>query len=150
MNFFKNVKLVSISIMLVCIGGMSCKKSFLDEYNPSNQTTDTYYTTAAGFESLVTSCYPLLRDITQQRILEFAGTDVFAATGWGAVYYNQPNPIGSAYDQYDLRLNASLPEIQTLWDLLYREINRCNTVVSRAPNIPDMPDTTKNKRIAEA
>jgi hypothetical protein len=150
MNFFKNVKLVSISVLLVCIGGMSCKKSFLDEYNPSNQTTDTYYTTAAGFESLVTSCYPLLRDITQQRILEFAGTDVFAATGWGAVYYNQPNPIGSAYDQYDLRLNASLPEIQTLWDLLYREINRCNTVVSRAPNIPDMPDSTKNKRIAEA
>ncbi len=150
MNFFKNVKLILIVVLAICLGGMSCKKSFLDEYNPSNQTTDNYYTTAEGFESLVTSCYPLLRDITQQRFLGFAGTDVFATSAWGAVYYNQPNPIGNAYDQYDIRLNASLPEIQTFWDLLYREINRCNTVVSRAPNIPDMPDTTKNKRIGEA
>jgi hypothetical protein len=150
MNFFKNAKLISISILLVCIVGMSCKKSFLDEYNPSNETTDNYYVDAAGFESLVTSCYPLLRDITQQRMLEFAGTDVFVAGGWGAVYYNQPNPIGSAYDQYDLRLNASLPEIQTLWDLLYREVNRCNTVVTRAPNIADISDSLRNVRVSEA
>lgn len=150
MNFFKNIKLVSISVLVVCIAGMSCKKSFLDEYNPSNETTDNYYVNAAGFESLVTSCYPLLRDITQQRMLEFAGTDVFAAQGWGAVYYNQASPTGSPYDQYDIRLNSSLTEIQTLWDLLYREINRCNTVISRAPNISDESDSLKNIRIGEA
>ncbi|MDP4284876.1 MAG: RagB/SusD family nutrient uptake outer membrane protein [Bacteroidota bacterium] len=150
MNNFKNIKLISIYILLICVLGMSCKKSFLKEYNPSNQTTDNYYVDAAGFESLVTSCYPLLRDITQQRVLEFVGTDVFAAGGWGGIYYNQPNPQGSPYDQYDIRLNASAGELQTLWDMLYNEINRCNTVVSRAPAITDEPDAVKNVRVCEA
>jgi len=129
---------------------MSCKKSFLDEYNPSNRTTTTYYVDAAGFESLVTSCYPLLRDITQQRVLTFVGTDVFAASGLGAIYYNQPSPQGSAFDQYDIRLNASAPELQSLWDMLYREVNRCNAVVDRAPGITDEPDSLKHIRVCEA
>jgi len=150
MNNFKNIKLISMCILLICIVGVSCKKTFLDEYNPSNRTTDNYYNNAAGFESLVNSCYPLLRDIAQERVLCFAGTDVFAQQGWGAVYFNQPNAQGSAYDQYDLRLNASLPEIQKLWDLLYREINRCNAVISRAPVIKDESDSLKNIRIGEA
>jgi len=132
------------------ISGAGCSKDFLEEKNPSNRTTDTYYVDAAGFESLVTSCYPLLRDIAQQRVLDFAGTDVFAAAGPGAIYFNQPNPTGSVYDQYDIRLNASLAELQTLWDYLYREINRCNTVISRSPDIKDMSDSLKNIRIGEA
>ncbi len=150
MNIFKNIKLVSICILLICMAVAGCKKSFLDENNPGNRTTDTYYATAAGFESLVTSCYPLLRDITQQRALVLPGTDVFAASGWGGVYFNQPNPLGSAYDQYDIRLNASLAEIQTLWDYLYREINRCNAVVSRAPGAVGEADSLKTLRIGEA
>ena len=150
MNILKKVKYISISALLMCIIGTSCKKSFLDEYNPSNRTTANYYVNAAGFESLVTSCYPLLRDITQQRVLNFVGTDIFSANGLGALYFNQPGPIGSQYDQYDIRLNASAPELQVLWDLLYREINRCNAVIGRAPGIPDEPDSLKAIRVSEA
>ena len=150
MNIFKISRQALIYIALIVIIGAGCKQSFLTEVNPGNRTTDNYYTNAAGFESLVTSCYPLLRDITQQRVLEFQGTDIFAAGGWGGIYFNQPNPLGSSYDQYDIRLNASLGELQTLWDFLYREINRCNAVVTRAPGITDMADSAKNVRIAEA
>ena len=150
MNSFKNVKFISIFILSACIIGMSCKKSFLDEYNPSNQTTGNFYVDAAGFESLVTSCYPLLRDITQQRVLTFVGTDVFTSSGLGALYYNQPSPQASPFDQYDIRLNASAGELQTLWDLLYREINRCNAAVDRAPGITDEPDSLKKIRVGEA
>jgi len=150
MNIFKISRQALIYISLIVIIGAGCKQSFLTEVNPGNRTTDNYYTNAAGFESLVTSCYPLLRDITQQRVLDFQGTDIFAAGGWGGIYFNQPNPLGSSYDQYDIRLNASLGELQTLWDFLYREINRCNAVVSRAPGITDMADSAKNVRIAEA
>ncbi len=150
MNIFKISRQALIYIALIVIIGAGCKQSFLTEVNPGNRTTDNYYTNAAGFESLVTSCYPLLRDITQQRVLDFQGTDIFASGGWGGIYFNQPNPLGSSYDQYDIRLNASLGELQTLWDFLYREINRCNAVVSRAPGITDMADSAKNVRIAEA
>ena len=150
MNSYKKIHKALIYISILGIIGAGCSRNFLNEVNPSNRTTDNYYVNAAGYESLVTSCYPLLRDITQQRVLEFQGTDVFAGGGWGAVYFNQPNPLGSAYDQYDIRLNASLGELQTLWDMLYREINRCNAVVSRAPAITDMADSLKNVRIGEA
>jgi starch-binding outer membrane protein, SusD/RagB family len=150
MNIYIKFRKALIYVSLIVIIGAGCKQGFLNEENPANRTTDTYYTNASGFESLVTSCYPLLRDITQQRVLNFVGTDIFASTGWGGIYYNQPNPLGSAYDQYDIRLNASLGELQTLWDLLYREINRCNTVVTRAPNITDMTDSAKTVRICEA
>ena len=150
MNIFKKFGLALIYTLLISIIGASCKQSFLNEINPSNRTTDTYYVNATGFESLVTSCYPLLRDIAQQRLLVLPGTDVFAVGGWGTVYFNQPTPQGSPYDQFDLRLNASLGELQTLWDFLYREINRCNAVVSRAAAVKDMADNLKNVRIGEA
>lgn len=150
MNNFKNIKLISTGFILICVLGMSCKKSFLDEYNPSNRTTDNYYVDKAGFESLVTSCYPLLRDIVQQRGLCLPGTDVWASGGWGAIYYNQPTSGGGPLDQYGIALNSSIGDLQTLWDLLYREINRCNTVVSRAPAIKDMPDSLKKIRVGEA
>lgn len=152
MNIFKHARKAAIGALLISFIGAGCKKTFLDETNPSNRTTDTYYVNASGFKSLVTSCYPLLRDISQQRTLTTPGTDVFAAGGWGAIYYNQPNPQGSPYDQFDVRMNASLGEVQSYWDMLYREINRCNTVVSRAPGIKDpaLTDAAKASYVGEA
>ncbi len=150
MNIFKSTRIISTCVVLACMIAAGCSKNFLTEVNPSNRTTDNYYVDATGFESLVTSCYPLLRDIAQQRNLNFQGTDVFAATGWGPIYFKQSNPAGSALDQFDVRLNASLGELQTLWDFLYREINRCNTVVTRAGAVTGMADSLKNVRIGEA
>ena len=91
-----------------------------------------------------------MRDIAQQRVLCFQGTDVFAAGGWGAIYFNQPNPLGSAFDQFDVRLNASDGNLQTLWDYLYREINRCNSAIGRATTVTGLSDSLKNVRIGEA
>ncbi len=150
MNILKNIRVASTCIVLACMVAAGCSKNFLTEVNPSNRTTDNYYVDQAGYESLVTSCYPLLRDIAQQRVLCFQGTDVFAAGGWGAIYFNQPNPTGSAFDQFDVRLNASDGNLQTLWDFLYREINRCNSAVGRAPSVQGMADSLKNVRIGEA
>jgi hypothetical protein len=150
MNIFKNIRVASICVILACMVAAGCSKSFLTEVNPSNRTTDTYYTDVTGYESLVTSCYPLLRDIAQQRVLCFQGTDVFAAGGWGAIFFNQPNPAGSSFDQFDVRLNASDGNLQTLWDFLYREINRCNAAVNRAPAVAGIADSLRNVRIGEA
>ena len=65
-KIFSTRYLLTIAIIALVIAG--CKKTYLDEYNPSNRTTDSYYTTVKGYEALVTSCYPLLRNIVQERI----------------------------------------------------------------------------------
>ncbi len=128
----------------------SCKDDFLVEKPVTSLTTDTYYKTAAGFEDLVRSCYPLLRNIHQNRVLVLNGTDIFTSqVGWnpdakGTV--NQP----SHYDAYDARFNAAMPELQSLWQLLYAEIARTNTAVSRAPGITNMAAALKDTRVSEA
>jgi len=129
-----------------------CKKTFLDEYNPSNRTTDNFYTTATGYETLVNACYPLLRDITQQRIPTLNGTDMFSANGWTGtlLFPTLTTQSGSPYDAYDISLNSSLGELQSLWDMLYREVNRCNAAVTRATAVTGMVDSVKNVRIGEA
>jgi|1048.fasta_scaffold00873_3 hypothetical protein len=141
-----------IVFAFLALASTGCKKSFLDEFNPGNRTTDNYYTTAAGYESLVTSCYPLLRNITQIRTLTLNGTDMFAANGWTGtlLFPTQTTQLGSAFDAYDIRLNSSIAELQSLWDLLYREINRCNAVVERAADVTNMNDSVKAVRVAEA
>lgn len=136
------------SLLLVLTG---CKDQFLDEIPKSTLTTDVYYKTEAGFEDLVRSCYPLLRNIHQNRVLVLNGTDVFSAQGgWNPSAVNGKENQPSLYDVYDARFNATLPEIQSLWQLLYAEIARTNTVVSRAGEITTMAAALKDTRISEA
>lgn len=139
-----------LALVVMMVAG--CKKTFLDEFNPANRTTDNYYTTAAGYESLVTACYPLLRDITQLRVPYLNGTDLFSSGGWGGtlLFPSQTTQTGSAWDTYDISMNSTLGELQSTWDLLFREINRCNAAIERAPAVLNMADSLKNQRIGEA
>ena len=149
-KIFSTRYLLTIAIIALVITG--CKKTYLDEYNPSNRTTDNYYTTATGYETLVTSCYPLLRDIAQVRIPTLNGTDMFSSGGWfGTLAFPAlTSQAGSPYDAYDIGLNSSLGELQNLWDLLYREINRCNAAIERAPAVVNIADAVKDSRVGEA
>ncbi len=134
------------TIGLLLFTSTGCK-DFLTEEAVSLQTTDRYYVNQAGFEDLVRSCYPLLRDIVQARNLVLQGTDMFTTGGWPeAANGAQGNPLNS----YDVQLNSEHPDLQALWDLLYREVGRTNTAVSRAENITDMDNTLKAVRVAEA
>ena len=152
MNIFKNFTKTAIFFILFSLLQVSCKQSWLDEYNPASRTTDNYYSDPTGYEGLVISCYPLLRDITQQRQLTLKGTDIFTASGWGGIYYKQPNQgdYGNPLDQYDIRFNSSIGDLQNLWDLLYREINRCNAAISRSEAVVGMDATKKSIRVCEA
>lgn len=142
----------ALAIATTALTLTGCKKNFLDEFNPSNRTTDNYYNTATGYDGLVISCYPLLRDITQQRVITLNGTDMFSAGGWsGTLFFpSQTTQSGSNFDTYDIGLNSSAGEVQTLWDLLYRNINRCNAAVERAPAVVGISDSLRNVRVGEA
>jgi len=128
-----------------------CKDEFLQEIPKTTLTTDVYYKTEAGFEDLVRSCYPLLRNIHQNRVLVLNGTDIFSSQGgWNPSAVSGKETPPSLYDVYDSRFNATLPEIQTLWQLLYAEIARANTAISRADGITTMAVVLKDTRISEA
>ncbi len=133
---------VLTAVILLSIG---CS-DFLKEEAISIQTTDSYYVSEAGFEDLIKSNYTLLRDIHQTRNLVLKGTDIFTELGWSeASSGNQ----GSAYNAYNINFNASLGELETLWDLLYRQIGRSNTAISREGAV-NMDEGKKAIRVAEA
>ena len=146
MKYLFNIKNTTFAIATMCLLTTSCKDDFLTEIPVSTLTTDVYYKTEAGLEDLVKSCYPLLRNIHQSRMLVLNGTDIFAsASGWSAPKLSD----GSAYDLYDVRFNANLGDVQALWRLLYAEIGRTNTVVSRAEGVT-MATALKDTRVSEA
>lgn len=139
-------KYKALALVSMCLVATSCK-DFLEEISVSTLTTDVYYKTEAGFEDLVKSCYPLLRNIHQDRKLVLTGTDIFSGmSGWSAPRAVESNPL----DVYDTRFNATAGELITLWQLLYAEVARTNTVVSRADAVVGMAATLKDTRVAEA
>src|SRR5690348_2115532 len=106
----KNIHKFSLLVTLLVLLGTTGCKDFLKEKSISNITADSYYSTADGFESLVTSCYTMLRDITQQRALALHGTDIFmSGTGWDR------GSTGDGLDAYDVNLNAENGDIYALW-----------------------------------
>ncbi len=144
-----NIRLAAIGLAFMGIFASSCKKDFLKETPVSSLTTDSYYVTPAGFEDLVRSCYPLLRNIYQTRQLVLNGTDLFHPGGYGDPKFPTAPANAGSIHQYDVGLNASLDDFRVLWTLLYTEIGRTNTVVSRAAGVT-MDETLKGIRVSEA
>jgi hypothetical protein len=144
-----NIRLIALSFSLIGIMATACKKSFLDENAVSSLTTDSYYKTPAGFEDLVKSCYPLLRNIYQTRQLVLNGTDIFYPGGYNDPKFPTAPANAGSIHQYDIGLNGALADVGQLWTLLYAEIGRTNTVVSRSSAIT-MDEATKAVRVSEA
>ncbi len=141
-----------IAVALAFAGAFAtgCKKDFLAENPVSTLTTDVYYKTATGYEDLVRSCYPLLRNIHQARTLVLNGTDIFYPGGYNTPTFATAPANAGALNQYDIGLNGALTDIGTYWTLLYTEIGRANTVVSRAGDVSGMTDALKATRVSEA
>jgi len=150
MKSTNNIRNAFIAIALSGVAFTSCKKAFLEETPVSTLTTDVYYKTEAGFEDLVRSCYPLLRNIHQTRQLVLNGTDIFSPGGYNDPKFATHPANAGAITQYDAGFNATLGDLNTLWTLLYAEIGRTNTAVSRAEGITTMAEALKGARVSEA
>jgi hypothetical protein len=143
MNIFKKWQIfATITLVLSSVG---CS-DFLEEEAVSLQTAESYYVTSAGFEDLSKSMYPLLRDLIKERDLVMQGTDIFSQGSWA----NAATAIGSPVNEYDVNFGAAIGSVSTLWNLLYKEIGRTNTVITRAEGVVGMDDGLKAIRVAEA
>jgi starch-binding outer membrane protein, SusD/RagB family len=148
MKKLRHIRPIALAITLIGVIASGCQEDFLDEKPVTTLTTDVYYKTEAGFEDLVRSCYPLLRNIHQNRNLVLNGTDIFtSASGWSSPLVT----TAPSFDTYDVGFNASsVAELQTLWQLLYAEIGRANTAIDRSAAITTMAQALKDTRVSEA
>ncbi len=146
-NFNIKNRLATAFLALLLIAAITGCDEYLKEESITNQTTDTYYSTPDGFENLTNSCYTLLRDIIKERKLVLSGTDILMGM---AGYSGNIAGDGVVWDCYDIRMNSSLPELESLWVLLYRNINRANTVISRQDEVEGINEDVLNERVGEA
>jgi len=150
MKLLINIKYLVIAVAFIAIVVQGCKKDFLTENPVTNLTTDVYYKTEAGFEDLVKSCYPLLRNIYQARSLVLNGTDIYSPGGYGDPKFATTPANAGSLNQYDVGLNASVDDFRSYWTLLYAEIARANTAIARADAITTMTESAKAARVSEA
>ena len=144
------IRTTTLALALMGIVASGCKNDFLTENPVSTLTTDVYYKTEAGFEDLVKSCYPLLRNIHQARALVLNGTDIFYPGGYGDPNFAAAPANAGSLAQYDVGLNATIADVQTLWTLLYAELARVNTAIGRSAGITTMAAASKDARVSEA
>jgi len=143
MKIYKKWQVLATAMLLLSTVGCN---DLLEEEAVSLQTAENYYVTEQGFQDLVKATYPLLRDLTRERDLVLQGTDLFSQGNWSSA----ANGIGNGFNEYNANLGPTTAEVETLWNLLYQEINRTNTVVSRAEFVEGMDEASKAIRVAEA
>src|SRR5690606_20174262 len=91
MKTLKIFRYLPVAVGLLIAAGC---EDFLDEKSVSDVTTDSYVVTESGFEDLVKSCYPLLREfisVQNKESLVMRGTDIFTGASW----QDPANPTGS-------------------------------------------------------
>jgi hypothetical protein len=129
-------------IMLIVVIQVSCKKE-LTETNPSGLTSETVYTSAAGFETLVNAAYTYTRFWYGKEegysVMEM-GTDLWTS-GTGDVY--------PQLSQYNNLQGANTAALTTLWNNTYAAINLCNTGIAKIAAVPDFTPAQKAAREGE-
>lgn len=122
-------------------------KDFLDESDPSNFTTDSYFTTPAQGRSAVNSIYASLREPLSSGFGGGAWMMTEFATGLAGT------DLGQAVNSYfvkDLRNTSDNGYGQTYWAAYYRGIANANLSIEKIPNIPAINPAEAKMLVGEA
>lgn len=123
----KNIFVKSMLFLSLTIGITSC--DFLDEVNYSGQSSEEFFSTANGYESLVNGVYSQLRDIYNNKnyiVLSQMGTDLCTQNNSSAL---------SPLNQYTITYTANQGEVSGYWDVLYAALKNVNAAINRAPDV---------------
>ncbi len=125
-----------IFIIFSCLGFIGCS-DFLEEDNLGGIGNEEFYSTTAGYQTLITSTYAVLREMYKETpILDLDGTDLYLK-GYG---------VGSNYADYNFEANAS--ECQQLYERCYKGIQYANAGLHYL-NLPVMSDENRAEVEAE-
>ncbi|TXK33292.1 RagB/SusD family nutrient uptake outer membrane protein [Pontibacter qinzhouensis] len=134
--------LYKLLLPVTLLSAVSCE-SFLDEKNVSGLTSDNYYGTTEGIESLVNSLYTPMRFWYGKEdgiALTELGTDIFTR---GSGMENPPVAL------YNSDLSGANVPINFYWTRFYAALNATNAAVARIPASP-LPASQKLIREGEA
>ena len=151
----RNIKILSSLIVFMLLSGC-IKEEMLDEMPPHLITTETLYTSYAGFETGVNSLYSRVRmELTggnnHYGEMFQSGTDVLVSNS-----ANRGN-ISMTFQFWD-DMNAEHGRIYQRFSWLYAVVNGANTIINQAQDKEDIdwsggtgtPTENKNLIIAEA
>ena len=129
--------IVYILIIFFFFSLMGCS-GFLEEDNKGGIGNEQFYSTQAGYETLITATYSVLRDLyVETPVLELDGTDLYLK-GYG---------VSSNYADYNFEANAS--ECQELYERCYTGIQYANAGLHYIDLPTDMSDEDKTVAVGE-
>ncbi|KQS33366.1 RagB/SusD family nutrient uptake outer membrane protein [Dyadobacter sp. Leaf189] len=140
----KKIGLLTAVMSMFCAAGCS---DFLEETDPSNFTTDSYFTEPAQARSAVNSIYASLREPLGSGFGGGAWMMTEFATGLANT------DLGQAVNSYfvkDLRNTSDNGYGQTYWAAYYRGIANANLCIEKIPGIATMNAAEGQKLIGEA
>ena len=139
------IKYILITFFLISYS--SCD-DFLDESDPSSITLDDFYQTPEQAVEAINGLYEIIQDrpfygqsMNMLKIDELRGDDIRVPVDpWNA-------NSELMFEQFTF--NATDGTIKSIWELMYRGINRANLALESIPDIM-MDETLKNRLLAEA
>ena len=125
-----NTKYFIISIMSVTVLLNACSDDFLDKSDPTRLVASSYYETEAQIEQAVNGVYGQLQPIIsdQWQYNEFISDNT-------TLHFNEANRgQGPALEAIEFwQINASTPNITSLYNRLYQAMVNINTTLSKLP-----------------
>lgn len=137
----KVISIIFLALPLVLIS-TSCDDKFLTE-DSRTQITDSYLSTATGFNDGVNGAYSFLRIFIENESVPHMttmGTDFF---------WNGFDGGFKSFQNYDANLNSRTSVFNGVWQRLYSGINACNAIIDRAPSIEGLDATVMAQRVGE-
>jgi len=137
--------LITIICGIILMPFLQSCQDLLKEENIRVPVADMYYKTAKGYNDLINSCYPPLRNIyggyANMFQMNILGADLWLNGGDGSRnfgFYNILTP--SDWVCWDV------------WKYLYSGITACNTAIDRAAELPDseIPEAQLNDLLGQA
>jgi len=124
------------------VAGLASCQSFLDEYNPGNQTV-TFFETAEGFETEVNGAYSSLRSVYNNGnylTLTWMGTDLFTQSGIAGL---------NNLNQYTSLLDNREGAVSGWWNSLYGALMAVNSTIEYGAKVQGMDAKLIEQRVAE-
>lgn len=131
---------------ILLLSAQSCKKSFLDVPPQAQQSSETFFTTAADATAAVNSVYANLRSFNQ---VAFGAIAIESIPSDETEKGSSPSD-GTFLNLYDnFTYTSTEGQVFGFWSGLYQEVNLCNQVLDNVPAI-NMDEALKARYIGEA